>query len=184
MHILSQESRVETHTEAGNNVDATINPDELYDIAIIGAGPVGQYAAYYAGLRGMKTKLIDSLPEVGGQLSALYPEKYIFDVAGYAKVYAKDLVANLTEQMMQYEPTLALGEKVMHLSSDNGVITMQTQGHTHHAKSAAICCGVGAFMPRKMALAGLDELEGRGVHYFVNGQSPPCWQKTHGGRRR
>ncbi len=151
-------------------MDATaINPDELYDIAIIGAGPVGQYAAYYAGLRGMKTKVIDSLPELGGQLSALYPEKYIYDVAGYARVYAKDLVANLTEQMLQYGPTLALDEKVVDLKSQDGLVTMKTQkGQTHYAKSAVIACGVGAFMPRKMSLAGLEELEGRGVHYFVN----------------
>ena len=148
-----------------------INPEELYDIAIIGGGPVGQYAAYYAGLRGMKTKVIDSLPQLGGQLSALYPEKYIFDVAGYAKVYAKDLVENLTEQMMQYRPTLSLDEKVINLTS-NGVVTMETEkGATHYAKSAVIACGVGAFMPRKMAAAGLLELEGRGVHYFVNDKS-------------
>ncbi len=92
-------------------------------------------------------------------------------MAGYAKVYAGALVDNLTEQMMQYEPTLALDEKVVHLAS-NGVVTMQTQkGVTHTAKSAVICCGVGAFMPRKMSLAGLTELEGRGVHYFVNDKS-------------
>ena len=154
-------------------MDATpaIPTDELYDIAILGAGPVGQYAAYYAGLRGMKTKVIDSLPELGGQLSALYPEKYIYDVAGYAKVYAKDLVGNLTEQMMQYGPTLALGEKVTSLVA-NGTVTLQTmQGHTHYAKTVVIACGVGAFLPRKMSLAGLEELEGRGVHYFVNDKS-------------
>ena len=88
-----------------------VNPDEISDMAIIGGGPVGQYAAYYAGLRGMKTKVIDSLPQLGGQLSALYPEKYIFDVAGYAKVYARDLVENLTEQMMQYEPDAGAGRE-------------------------------------------------------------------------
>ena len=148
-----------------------INPEELYDIAVIGGGPVGQYAAYYAGLRGMKTKVIDSLPQLGGQLSALYPEKYIFDVAGYAKVYAKDLVENLSEQMMQYSPTLALDQKVTQLTS-NGVVTMETEkGETHYAKSAVIACGVGAFMPRKIAMAGLEELEGRGVHYFVTEKS-------------
>ena len=148
-----------------------VNPEELYDVAIIGGGPVGQYAAYYAGLRGMKTKVIDSLPQLGGQLSALYPEKYIFDVAGYAKVYARDLVENLSEQMMQYGPTLALDEKVVNLTS-NGVVTMQTEkGRTHYAKSAIIAAGVGAFMPRKIAQAGLEELEGRGVHYFVTDMS-------------
>ena len=148
-----------------------VNPEELFDIAIIGGGPVGQYAAYYAGLRGMKTKVIDSLPELGGQLTALYPEKYIYDVAGYAQVYAKDLVVNLTEQMMQYGPTLALDQKVMNLTS-NGIVTIETdKGHTHQAKSAIIACGVGAFMPRKMAVAGVAELDGLGVHYFVNDKS-------------
>ena len=92
-------------------------------------------------------------------------------MAGYAKVFAKDLVGNLTEQMMQYNPTLALGEKVMKMTS-NGVVTMQTlAGNTHYAKSAVIACGVGAFLPRKMSLAGLEELEGRGVHYFVGDKS-------------
>ncbi len=158
--------------EAEKTVDASeINPEELYDVAIIGGGPVGQYAAYYAGLRGMRTKVIDSLPQLGGQLSALYPEKYIFDVAGYARVYAKELVENLTEQMMQYQPTLALDEKVTNLTS-NGVVAMTTErGASHYAKSAIIACGVGAFMPRKMAAAGIEELEGRGVHYFVNDTS-------------
>jgi thioredoxin reductase (NADPH) len=144
---------------------------EVFDIAIIGGGPVGQYAAYYAGLRGMRTKVIDSLPELGGQLTALYPEKYIYDVAGYAKVYAKDLVANLTEQMAQYAPALALDEKVVGLVS-NGVVRIETErGNTHLAKSAVIACGVGAFMPRKMAVAGVAELEGLGIHYFVQDKS-------------
>ncbi len=155
-----------------------VNPDELYDVAIIGGGPVGQYAAYYAGLRGMKTKVIDSLPQLGGQLSALYPEKYIFDVAGYAKVYARDLVENLSEQMMQYGPTLALDQKVVNLIS-NGVVTLETeqevnkvvQKRTHYAKAAIVAAGVGAFLPRKIAQAGLEELEGRGVHYFVTDKS-------------
>jgi thioredoxin reductase (NADPH) len=154
-----------------------VNPDEafekdIFDVAIIGGGPVGQYAAYYAGLRGMKTKVIDSLPQLGGQLSALYPEKLIFDVAGYAKVYARELVENLSEQMMQYAPTLALDEKVVNLTSSDGVVTMETEkGRTHSARSAIIAAGVGAFMPRKIAQAGLEELEGRGVHYFVTDKS-------------
>jgi thioredoxin reductase len=161
-------------TEVNSNAIASdeIFGDEIFDVAIIGGGPVGQYAAYYAGLRGMKTKVIDSLPELGGQLAALYPEKYIFDVAGYAKVYARELVNNLTEQMMQYEPTLALAQKVSNLSSSDGLITMETeQGQTHYAKSVIIAAGVGAFLPRKIAQAGLEELEGRGVHYFVTDKS-------------
>lgn len=161
-------------------MDNSQNRDEdIDDIAIIGGGPTGQYAAYYAGLRGMKTKVIDSLPQLGGQLSALYPEKYIFDVAGYAKVYARDLVENLTEQMMQYGPTLALDQKVVNLTATDGLVTMETEQESHHevvrrthrAKSAIIAAGVGAFLPRKIAQAGLEELEGRGVHYFVTDKS-------------
>ncbi len=154
----------------GASLDETV--DDIFDVAVIGGGPTGQFAAYYAGLRGMRVKLIDSLAQLGGQLTALYPEKYIYDVAGYAKVYASELVDNLTEQMMQYGPTLALDEKVSRLTTTDGVVTIETlRGNTHRAKSAIIACGVGAFLPRKMSLAGLEELEGRGVHYFVNDKS-------------
>jgi len=146
--------------------------EELFDLAIIGGGPVGQYAAYYAGLRAMKTIVIDSLEQLGGQLFALYPEKYIYDVAGYPKVYAKDLVESLTVQMMQYGPTLALGEKVVNLVVADGTVTLTTEkGRTIIAQSALVAAGVGAFMPRKMEAAGLTELEGRGVFYFVNDKS-------------
>ena len=146
----------------------SINPEDIYDLIIIGGGPVGQYAAYYAGLRTMKTKIIDSLPELGGQLSALYPEKYIFDVAGFPKVYARDLVASLTEQLSQYEISLALSQKVTHLDPGD-IITLQTdKGETHYAKSVIVAAGVGAFLPRKMDVPGLAQLEERGVHYFVS----------------
>src|SRR3981189_2954078 len=85
---------------------------ELFDLTIIGAGPAGLYAAYYAGFRSLKVKIIDSLEELGGQVTALYPEKYIFDVAGFPKIYGKDLVKNQLEQALQYHPTVCLGEKV------------------------------------------------------------------------
>jgi thioredoxin reductase len=146
----------------------SINPDELYDVTIIGGGPVGQYAAYYSGLRGMRTKIIDSLSQLGGQLSALYPEKYIFDVAGFPKVYAKDLVEQLTIQMMQHDPTVCLGEKVTQLESKEGYVQLGTEkGNTHYSKTVIISAGRGAFTPRKLDLAKIDELEGKGIHYFV-----------------
>ena len=75
---------------------------DVFDLTIIGGGPTGLYAAYYAGFRGMKVKVIDSLEELGGQITALYPEKFIFDVAGFPKIYGRDLVKNLIEQAMQY----------------------------------------------------------------------------------
>src|SRR4051794_12463740 len=90
----SAEYQVRITKVAGSEV----NQDDVFDVTIIGGGPTGQYACYYAGLRGMKTKLIDSLPNLGGQLTALYPEKYIYDVAGFPRVFAKDLVNDLAEQ--------------------------------------------------------------------------------------
>src|SRR5690349_11329747 len=88
---------------------------ELFDLSIIGAGPAGLYAAYYAGFRGLKVKLLDSLEDLGGQITALYPEKFIFDVAGFPKVYGRDLVKGLVEQAKQYNPTICLGEVVQEI---------------------------------------------------------------------
>lgn len=153
------------------NTPRTESLDDLYDIAIIGSGPVGQFAAYYAGLRGMRTKVIDSLPELGGQLAALYPEKYIFDVAGFPKIYAKDLVNNLTEQMMQYNPTVCLNEKIVTLVSNDIVKLVADSGAVHLAKSVIITAGVGAFTPRKLDIPAVGPLEGKGIHYFVNNKA-------------
>src|ERR1700739_2376531 len=88
---------------------------DMFDLTIIGGGPTGLFAACYAGLRGIKTKIIDSLEELGGQITALYPEKFIFDVAGFPKIFGKDLVKNLVEQAQQYNPTICLGEHVQGL---------------------------------------------------------------------
>src|SRR3954470_5623793 len=94
------------------------DPSAPVDLAIIGAGPVGLFASFYAGLRQMSVKLIDSLDILGGQLTTLYPEKYIYDVAGFPKVLAKDLAKNLIEQGLQYNPTVCLGEQVLDLTYD------------------------------------------------------------------
>src|SRR5947208_1260875 len=88
---------------------------EVFDVTIIGAGPTGLFGAFYAGMREMKTKIIDALPEVGGQLTALYPEKYIYDAPGFPKIVAKDLVTMLVEQAMQWNPALCLGERILTL---------------------------------------------------------------------
>jgi thioredoxin reductase len=81
---------------------------DLYDITIIGGGPVGLFGAFYAGLRGMRTKIIDSLPELGGQLTALYPEKYVYDMPGFPEVLAKDLAHAMIRQAMRFKPTVCL----------------------------------------------------------------------------
>jgi thioredoxin reductase (NADPH) len=141
--------------------------NELYDFTIIGGGPTGLFGAFYAGLRQMKTKIIDSLPQLGGQLSALYPEKYIYDVAGFRKVLAKDLVSELSEQALQNNPTVCLEEKCITLEHIDGEIVITTNKATHRTKTVLIAGGVGAFAPRRLELAGITELEGKGVHYFV-----------------
>src|SRR2546421_710165 len=92
--------------------------DAAADLAIIGAGPTGLFAAFYAGLRQMSVKIIDSLETLGGQLVTLYPEKYIYDVPGFPKVLAKDLAASLIEQAMQYNPAVCLGQQVSTLDFD------------------------------------------------------------------
>lgn len=145
----------------------------LYDLIIVGAGPVGLYATYYAGLRKMKTKLIDALPQLGGQMTALYPEKYIYDVAGFPKVLSKDLAKNLEEQALQYNPDISLNQKINELKviNDNGdrvYELLSETGVSHFAKSIILCVGVGAFMPRKLDLYDVKKLEGKGIYYFVS----------------
>src|ERR687889_2346586 len=93
----------------------TIPGDDIFDITIIGAGPTGLFAAFYAGLRGARTQVIDSLEEAGGALTAIYPEKYIYDVAGFPKVLAKDFVEQMVLQAMRDQPTLRLNEEVLGL---------------------------------------------------------------------
>src|SRR6187431_902626 len=99
-------------------MSAMSDADSGVDLAIIGAGPTGLFAAFYAGLRQMSVKIIDSLEQLGGQLVTLYPEKYIYDVAGFPKVLAKALAANLIEQALQYKPQTAVGEQVATLDFD------------------------------------------------------------------
>ncbi len=145
---------------------------DVYDLTVIGGGPTGLYGAFYAGLRQMRVKIIDSLPELGGQLTALYPEKYIYDVPGFPKVLAKDLVNCYAEQALQYEATVCLDEKVINLvRGGDGIITLTTDKTNHYTRTVLIAAGVGAFIPRKMDVAGLEELAGRGVQYFVTDTS-------------
>ena len=142
---------------------------EVVDVAIIGAGPTGLFAAFYAGVRQMSVKLLDSLEILGGQLTTLYPEKYIYDVAGFPKVLAKDLSAALIQQAMQYHPTICLGEQVQKIDFDETtrVYTLTTPKAAHQARSIIISAGVGAFQPKTLPLANAKGFEGRGLHYFV-----------------
>src|SRR5687767_5228324 len=110
------------------------------DIAIIGAGPVGLFGAFYAGLRRMSVRIIDSLQILGGQLMTLYPEKYIYDVPGFPRVLAKELSARLVEQAMQYSPGVSLGEQVRELlwDDDRRAFTITSDKSSHEARSILI----------------------------------------------
>lgn len=150
--------------------EAFVRPldDEVFDITIIGAGPTGLFGAFYAGLRGMRTKVIEALPEPGGQLAVLYPEKYIYDAPGHPKVLAKDLVRLLMGQAGMFEPTYVFGERalsVRHRASR--LIELQTDLRKHYTKTILISAGVGAFSPNRLDLESTRHLEGKGVFYFV-----------------
>jgi thioredoxin reductase (NADPH) len=142
--------------------------NDIFDITILGGGPVGLFGLFYAGLRGLRAKIIDSLAELGGQLITLYPEKYIYDVAGYPKVLAKDLVKCCVEQGLRFDPTVCLEEKVTDLTyHDNRLIRLRTDKGDHWTRSLVVAVGVGAFAPKKLDLPDIARLEGRGIHYFV-----------------
>jgi thioredoxin reductase (NADPH) len=141
---------------------------DLYDITIIGAGPTGLFAAFYAGMRQARTQIIDSLEEPGGALTAIYPEKYIYDVAGFPKILAKDFVEQMVEQAMRQNPTLRLKEEVTLLERlPDGTIRLETSNGPRYSKTVIICGGVGAFEPKRLTAPGVNELEGRGLHYFA-----------------
>ncbi len=137
------------------------------DLSIIGAGPSGLYAAYYAGFRGLTTALVDSLPEPGGQVAALYPEKAIFDVAGFPNVRGQDLIENLVEQAAPYDPIYLLNHRAEDLEpKDDGTFAITThRGAQVRTKAVLITGGIGTFTPRP--LPDGEEFEGRGLVYFV-----------------
>ncbi|MGF1662859.1 MAG: NAD(P)/FAD-dependent oxidoreductase [Kineosporiaceae bacterium] len=143
-------------------------PDEpvTCDILIVGAGPVGLYGAYYAGARGLSVAVMDSLPEPGGQVSAMYPEKPIYDVAGFPAVKGRDLVQGLLDQAATFSPRYLLGQQAVELgrAGERPVVT-SASGVEVHAGAVVLTAGIGAFTPRPLP-AG-DGWEGRGLAYFV-----------------
>lgn len=145
-----------------------LEDNSVADISVIGAGPTGLFAAFYAGLRGASVQIIDSLEEAGGQCSAMYPEKYIYDVIGYPKVLAKDFVAACLEQAMRSDPTIHLGEQVQALEKlTDGTFVLHTTKGKRRSRAVIIAAGVGAFEPTRLSANGVTELEGRGIHYFA-----------------
>ena len=136
------------------------------DVLIIGAGPAGLYAAYYAGYRGMTVAVMDSLDEVGGQISAMYPEKLIFDVAGHPGVKGRDLVNNLAKQANAFKPTYLLGHQAEELShAGDELVVKSHRGDEVQTKAVIITGGIGTFKPRALPVG--EDYVGKGLVYFV-----------------
>ncbi|MCL5997206.1 MAG: NAD(P)/FAD-dependent oxidoreductase [Chloroflexi bacterium] len=148
------------------------NGNGICDVTIIGAGPAGLFGAFYAGLRELKVKIVDALDEPGGQLAALYPEKFIYDVPGYPRIIARDLVKCLVDQTMMWKPIMSLGERVQNLNRNpDGTLTLVSNRGEHHSRSVLICGGVGAFTPKKLPSPEFVPYENKGLYYSVKEKS-------------
>lgn len=157
-----------TTPQVSANGSAPAIERDIYDITVIGAGPTGLFAAFYAGLRGARVQIIEALEEPGGALTAIYPEKYIYDVMGFPKVLAKDFVEQCLLQAQRSDPTIRLSEEVRELEVlEDGIIRLGTTRADRFSRSVIVCAGVGAFEPKRLEAPGIRDLEGRGVHYFA-----------------
>lgn len=152
---------------------------KVYDITIIGGGPTGLFTAFYGGMRQASVKIIESLPQLGGQLSALYPEKYIYDVAGFPKIRAQELINNLKEQMSKFEPTVALEQSVEKLEKqEDGTFKLTTNKEVHYSKTIIITAGNGAFQPRRLELESAAQYEHKNLYYFIEDLNQFAEQKV------
>jgi ferredoxin/flavodoxin---NADP+ reductase len=146
---------------------AAITQHDLVDLTIIGAGPTGLFALFYAGMRGATARIVDALPQVGGQLAALYPEKYIFDVAGFPKVLAKDLARSLGDQARQFGHPIYLNQRIQALEQDGAVMTLVTDAGRFPSRAVVIAAGIGAFAPRRLPQSCAEPWYGRGIYDVV-----------------
>ena len=141
---------------------------DIRDITIIGAGPVGLFGAFYAGMRGASCRLIDALPELGGQVTALYPEKDIFDVGGIPRVLGKDFVRQCVKQGLQFKPDVQLAQEVIGLrvatdGEGRSLFHLKTPVAEYASRSLVVAAGIGAFSPRRLPLDDYDRWLGKGL---------------------
>lgn len=153
---------------------------EVQDVTIIGGGPVGLFGATMARLHGLSTQVIESLPELGGQLYALYPEKPIYDVAGFYGIPGKELALALIEQAEHFSPEFILGqsvESIRYIEGDGALWEITATGGTYYSRVILITVGIGAFVPRKLPAENADRFEDHGVSYLM-----PSLDHFHGRR--
>ena len=138
------------------------------DLTIIGGGPTGLFGLFYAGVRGLDTQLLEAMDELGGALSALYAEKFVYDMAGFPAILAKDLVAVMREQADQWDYPMYLSQKILDFEEQDGIYVLRAQGgEEFRSKSVLIANGNGAFAPRKIKLAGVEQHEDKQIFYTV-----------------
>ncbi|MBF0747021.1 NAD(P)/FAD-dependent oxidoreductase [Gemella sp. 19428wG2_WT2a] len=142
---------------------------KIHDITIIGAGPVGLFAAFYAGLRGASVNIIEALSELGGKPAILYPEKMIYDIAAYPAITGRELTKNLLEQLERFKDTtqISLKEEVKYFEKEDGIFKIVTNKTQHFSKAIIIACGTGAFSPRELGLDGEENFADKSLFYNV-----------------
>jgi thioredoxin reductase len=140
---------------------------DIKDFTIIGGGPTGLFAAFYAGMRGLSTRIVDSLPELGGQLMALYPEKYIYDVGGFPKILAKDLAKGLIDQSLQFDPEVSVDNEVREIIQEDDHFVLKARSGDFATRSVLVAGGRGAFEPTVLKCPGYEEFLHKGVEYAV-----------------
>jgi thioredoxin reductase (NADPH) len=152
---------------------STDEDTRVFDITFIGAGPSGLFGAFYAGMRELSVKILDALPQPGGQLIALYPEKMIYDTPGFPAILSKELVANLVQQAAQWSPAMALGERAAGLrrvpapEGAGECWLIETDRGRHYTRTVVLTAGIGAFEPARLDNPSVSQFEGRGVEYLI-----------------
>lgn len=145
-----------------------MHTNEVYDVTIIGGGPTGMFAAFYAGMRELKTKIIETLPVLGGQIEIMYPEKNIFDIGAFPYIKGSDLIQQLSKQMDPFETEVCLEENVLKIRKEDDVFILKTDKGTHYSKTILITTGQGSFEPRKLTFDYNEAYENTNLHYYVS----------------
>ena len=141
---------------------------EVFDVTIIGGGPTGMFSAFYAGMRELKTKIIETLPVLGGQVKIMYPEKNIFDIGAFPYIKGTDLIDQLEKQLEPFQPTICLEESVLGIQkNEDHIFEIKTAEGTHYSKAILITTGQGAFEPRKLTFDYPIQYEESNLHYYV-----------------